>query len=147
MQKLFLSSSYNGKIDATLSSQYAPVPSFNDEEAMHVVYAACGAKVREQLVVSLRSLYVSALSSLVRAPFFYHVHVITDGSEGSVTAEELGFLQPQSHFKLSLHAPFPEAVFGFRKCATQRIYLHSHADFRSLDKVRRGCMRVNSKVP
>ena len=106
---------------------------------MHVVYAACGPGVKEQLLVSIKSLYVLAVSSLARGPYYYHIHILTDASEGSVIANELAFLQPQSHFKLSLHAPFPDAVFGFKPCATERIYLHSHTDFQGLDKVRRDC--------
>ena len=98
--------------------------------------------MKEQLLVSIKSLYVLAVSSLARGPYYYHIHVLTDATEGSVTADELAFFQPQSPFKLSLHAPYPDAVFGFKTCATERIYLHSHMDFQGLDKVRRDAAKV-----
>ena len=105
---------------------------FNDVEAMHIVYAVCGAAVKPDFLMSLKSLYLFAVSGLVRGPAYYHIHVL---SEGTVLQQELAFLRPLSHFKASVHATHPGSTTLFKQCSTERMYLHQHTDFKDLDKV------------
>ena len=102
---------------------------------MHIVYSACGPAVKDELLVSIRSLYVMAVSGLARGPTYYHIHVLIDGTEGSVGLDDLFFLQPAEHFRFSTHPTFPGAMQLFKTCSTERIYLHQHADFLELDLV------------
>lgn len=102
---------------------------------MHIVYSACGPAVKEELLVSIRSLHIHAVSGLARGPAYYHVHVLTDGSDGSATLDDLFFLQPPEHFRFSMHPSYPNATQLFKLCSTERIYLHQHVDFQDLDMV------------
>ena len=102
---------------------------------MHIVYSACGPAVKEELLVSIRSLYIMAVSGLARGAAYYHIHVLTDASEGSVALDDLFFLQPAEHFRFSIHPTFPNATQLFKTCSTERIYLHQHAHFLHLDLV------------
>ncbi len=102
---------------------------------MHIVYSACGPEVKEELLVSIRSLHIHAVSGLSRGPAYYHVHVLTDGTAGSATLDDLFFLQPPEHFRFSVHPAYPNATQLFKTCSTERIYLHQHEDFQDLDMV------------
>lgn len=100
---------------------------------MQIVYSACGDSVKPEFLVSLKSLYLFAVSSLTRGPAYYHIHVLSDGA---VTHADLAFLKPRSNFRASLHSTYPGATTLFKKCSTERIYLHQHQDFQNIDKVR-----------
>ncbi len=99
---------------------------------MHIVYSACGETVKSEFFMSLKSLYLFAVSGFVREPAYYHIHVLSDGA---VSKEDLAFLRPLSNFKASVHPKFPGATTLFKLCSTERMYLHQHADFKDLDKV------------
>lgn len=105
---------------------------FKEEEAMHIVYTVCGEIVKPEFLMSLKSLYLFAVSSLVRVQSFYHIHVLSDGT---VDTRDMAFLRPLSNFKVSVHPTFPGATMLFKHCSTERIYLHQHSDFAMLDEV------------
>ncbi len=105
---------------------------FKDEEAMHIVYTVCGETVKPEFLMSLKSLYLFAVSSFVRGPSFYHIHVLSDGV---MQPQDLAFLQPHSNFKTTIHSTYPDSTTLFKQCSTERIYLHQHADFQGLDQV------------
>ncbi|EIE21821.1 hypothetical protein COCSUDRAFT_56271 [Coccomyxa subellipsoidea C-169] len=105
---------------------------FKDAQAMHLVYSACGETVKSEFFMSLKSLYLFAVSGFVREPAYYHIHVLSDGA---VSKEDLASLRPLSNFKASVHPKFPGATTLFKLCSTERMYLHQHADFKDLDKV------------
>jgi UDP-xylose:glucoside alpha-1,3-xylosyltransferase len=105
---------------------------FNNEAAMHIVYAVCGNEVKPDFFMSLKSLHLFGLSGLSRMPAYYHIHVLTDGA---IKEDDVVFLTPKSNFKVTLHDTCPEAITLFKNCSTERIYLHQHKDFQDLDKV------------
>lgn len=99
---------------------------------MHIFYTACGESAKEDVLLSVKALWLFASLSLARGDHYYHVHVLTDGA---MHPDDLSFLQPLSHFKASTHPLFPKAANVFRPCASERLYVHEHADFKHLDKV------------
>ena len=99
---------------------------------MHIAYTACGESAKEDVLVSVKALWLFASLSLSRGDHYYHVHVLTDGA---MHPDDLSFLQPLSHFKASTHPLFPKAANVFRPCASERLYVHEHAEFKHLDKV------------
>ena len=105
---------------------------FKDEEARHIVYAVCGETVKPEFLMSLKSLYLFAVSSFVRGSSYYHIHVLSDGA---LQQQDLAFLRPRSNFKATIHPTYPHSTTLFKQCSTERIYLHQHADFQSLDQV------------
>ncbi|CAL8471657.1 g11199 [Coccomyxa elongata] len=105
---------------------------FKDVEAMHIVYTVCGETVKPEFLMSLKSLYLFAVSSFVRGPSFYHIHVLSDGV---MQQQDLAFLRPRSNFKTTIHPTYPNSTTLFKQCSTERIYLHQHADFQGLDQV------------
>ena len=106
--------------------------SFKAEDAMHIAYTACGESAKEDVLVSVKALWLFASLSLARGDHYYHVHVLTDGA---MHPDDLSFLQPLSQFKASTHPLFPKAANIFRTCASERLYLHEHAEFKHLDQV------------
>ena len=105
---------------------------FMDEEAMHIVYTVCGEIVKPEFLMSLKSLYLFAVSGFVRKQSYYHIHVLSDGT---MDTRDMAFLRPLSNFKASVHPLFPGATMLFKPCSTERIYLHQHTDFDKLDQV------------
>lgn len=99
---------------------------------MHIVYTVCGETVKPEFLMSLKSLYLFAISGFVQAQSFYHIHVLSDGT---MDTRDMAFLRPLSNFKASVHATFPGATMLFKHCSTERMYLHQHADFAKLDQV------------
>jgi len=106
---------------------------FQDEKAMHIVYSSCGEAVKEEFLMSVKSLFLFALSSIERDPeaAYYHIHVLSDVS----LYRDVSFLRPRSHFKVSMHRTYPGAPELFKKCSTERMYLHQHQQFHGIDKV------------
>lgn len=99
---------------------------------MHIVYTACGSHAKEDVLMSLKTLWVFASLSLSRGKHYYHIHVLTDGA---MTPDDLSFLQPSSHFKASTHPLYPSSAHLFRLCSSERLYMHEHADLKHVDKV------------
>ena len=99
---------------------------------MHIVYTACGDHAKEDVLMSVKSLWVFASLSPSRGKHYYHVHVLTDGA---MTPDDLSFLQPSSHFKASTHPLYPSSAHLFRLCSSERLYMHEHADLKHVDKV------------
>ncbi|CAL8471656.1 g11198 [Coccomyxa elongata] len=99
---------------------------------MHIVYTVCGERVKAEFLMSLKSLYLFAISGFVRGQSFYHIHVLSDGT---MDTRDMAFLRPLSNFKVSVHATFPGATMLFKQCSTERMYLHQHDDFAKLDQI------------
>ena len=106
--------------------------SFKEEEAMHVIYTACGDHAKGNVLVSVKTLWLFASLSLSRGWHYYHIHVLTDGA---MTPADLSFLQPSSHFKASIHPLNPTSAHLFRLCSSERLYMHEHVELTHVDKV------------
>ena len=106
--------------------------SFKEEEAMHVIYTVCGGQAKRDVLASVKTLWLFASLSLSRGKHYYHIHVLTDGS---MTLDDLSFLQPSSHFKASTHPLHSGSVYLFRPCSSERLYMHEHAELKDVDKV------------
>ena len=72
---------------------------------MHIAYTACGESAKEDVLLSVKALWLFASLSLARGDHYYHLHVLTDGA---MHPDDLSFLQPLSHFKASTHPPLPQ---------------------------------------
>ena len=99
---------------------------------MHIVYTACGDHAKDDVLMSLKTLWLFASLSQTRGKRYYHIHVLTDGA---MAPNDLAFLRPSSHYQASVHSLFPSSVNLFRPCSSERLYMHQHADFQHLDKV------------
>ena len=63
---------------------------------MHIIYTACGESAKEDVLLSVKALWLFASLSLSRGDPYYHVHVLTDGA---MHPADLSFLQPSSTFQ------------------------------------------------
>lgn len=108
-----------------------------DENFIHIAYAACGTSSKPALLHSIVSLYTSVL--VAPAVLYYHFHVISDGA---IFYEDLSFLKPTALFRVSIHTRLQRGDL-FRQCSTQRLYIHEHPGFSSLKQVNTPvCLKV-----